>query len=127
MKVLRYLLIAMVVVLASVTAQAQFTQNANTDYQFRSTSAMASSGSTLPNAAVTGTTTAGDCPTAYVVGRPVRRDVGGGSDETDPNDDVDPEDPEEPYPLGDGLWAMLVLTAGYAAFVAYRRRKGVEA
>ena len=109
----------MVVVLASVTARAQFAQNSNTEYQFRSTSTMTRSGSTLPNAAVTGITTA-DESIAYAPARPLRRDVGGGS--TTEDEDPDPEDPEEPFPVGDGVWMLMLLAAGYAAFVAYRRR-----
>ena len=122
MKALRYLLIAMVVVLASVTAQAEFKQ-VDTEYLFQSTSVMQGSGSSLPNSAVTGASTAGDCPAAYAPGRSLRRDVGGGGTT---EDDPDPEDPEEPFPLGDGMWVMLLLAFGYCAYVTRNRVRAVR-
>ncbi len=118
MKALRYLLIAMVVVLANVTAQAEFKQ-VDTEYQFQSTSVMQGSGSSLPNSAVIGASTAGDCPAAYAPGRSLRRDVGGGT----AADDEDPDAPNEPYPVGDGMWVMLLLALGYGAYKTRMRRK----
>ena len=84
-----------------------------------STSTMMSSGSTLPQAAVTGTSTTCDNG-----GRPgkIRRDVGGGGTE----DDEDPDIPVEPAPIGDGLWALMVLAGAFAFVRVFLRRKFVK-
>ena len=80
-------------------------------------SALVTSGSTLPQAAVTGTTTADE-----TVGRPgkIRRDVGGGGS-TD--DDEDPDLPVEPNPIGDGLWALMLLACAYLGMRVFLKRK----
>jgi len=121
MKELRYLLIAMVVVLTSVTAQANFTAQAESpEYQFHTTSAMAGSGTTLPNSAVTGTTTTADMP-AYVSGRNLRRGVG--DDDGFEEGENEPQPMEEPQPIGEGTWAMLLMAIAYGAYVTYRKQK----
>ncbi len=86
-----------------------------------STSTMMSSGSTLPQAAVTGTSTTFD-----VGSRPgkIRRDVGGGG--TTEDDDPDPDLPVEPAPIGDGLWALMVLAGAFAFVRVFLRRKFVK-
>ena len=71
-------------------------------------SELVSSGSTLPQAAVTGTTMADD--TGERFGR-IRRDVGGGGTT---EDEDDPDIPVEPNPIGDGLWALMVLAGAFA-------------
>ena len=86
-----------------------------------STSTMMSSGSTLPQAAVTGTSTTYDNG-----GRPgkIRRDVGGG--DTTEDDDPDPDLPVEPAPIGDGLWALMLLAWAFAFVRVFLRRKFVK-
>ena len=122
MKALRYLLVALVIALASVSAQAQFNQPADTEYHFRSTSSFGGSGSNLPIAAqsgvVVGQTAPGDNTPTYVPGgRPRRVGESGGFE-----DEEDPELPSEPNPIGDGMWALLFLAIGYVAFGKLRRR-----
>ena len=85
-----------------------------------STSTMMSSGSTLPQAAVTGTSTTFD-----VGCRPgkIRKDVGGGGGT---EDDEDPDIPVEPAPIGDGLWALMLLAIAFAFVRVFLRRKIVK-
>ena len=86
--------------------------------QMHSTSAMMSSGSELPQAALTGTYT------TYSTG------VGSGYMPTGPrraaeNGDTPPEDPDGPMqePLGDTPWLfMLLLAGGYALRVARKHK-----
>lgn len=128
MKELRYLLIAMVVVLTCVTAQANFTAQAESpEYQFHTTSAMAGSGTTLPNSAVTGTTTTADMP-AYVSGRNLRRGVGDDDEFEFEDEGEDPEGslPGEPNPIGEGTWALLLMAMAYCACVAYRKVRALR-
>lgn len=122
MKALRYLLIAMVLVLATMSAQAQFAQQDNQDYQFRSTSTLVGSGSSLPNAAqsgvVVGSTFPGDNSSSN--GRKPRRSIGDGDDDIPvPGDNEDPN----ATPVGDGVWALLLLALAYGGYMVYRRRK----
>ena len=77
---------------------------------------LVSSGSTLPQAAVTGTTTTYD--TGGRLGN-VRRDVGGGGT----TEDEDPDEQDEPFPLGDGLWAMMLLACAYLGMRVFLKRK----
>ena len=124
MKELRYLLIAMVVVLTSVTAQANFTAQAESPkYQFHTTSAMAGSGTTLPNSAVTGTTTTGDMP-VYASGRNLRRGVG--DNDGFEEDENEPQPMEEPQPIGECTWALLLMAMAYCACVAYRKVRALR-
>jgi hypothetical protein len=119
MKTLRYLLmvVAMVSVLG-VYAQgtAQFPEAT-----MQSTSTMVGTGSTLPQAAVSGTTLAGETPAAYSPGRTgkIRRDVGGGGTT---EGDEDPDIPVEPNPLGDVFWPLLLLACAYLIVRVARRR-----
>ena len=125
MKTLRYLLIATVMVLMSVTAQAEFKYVLSSEYQFRSTSVLASSGSTLPMAAESGAVvdrkTPGDGTPAYSPGRPRREG------EADPfggqtiNDVTNPQDPGSP--VGEGVWMLMVLALAYGGYMMFRRRK----
>ena len=84
-----------------------------------STSTMMSSGSTLPQAAVTGTVTSYDNPVDQYSHR--RRSK---------MDDDDWEDDEftqtdEPWadPIGDGLWALMILAGAFAFVRVFLRRK----
>lgn len=111
MKTLRYLLVALVIALASVSAKAQFNQPVDTEYHFRSTSSYGSSGSSLPIAAqsgvVVGSATPDDNVPQYASGNGPRRSR--------------PDDWQEPgLPIGNGICVLLMMAAGYAE---YRRRK----
>ncbi len=109
MKTLRYLLmvVAMVSVLG-VYAQgtAQFPEAT-----MQSTSTMVGTGSTLPQAAVSGASLAGETPAAYAPGRAGHiRKIGGG------NTEGGPEDREDPYkdPIGDVFWPLMLLACAFA-------------
>lgn len=120
MKTLRYLL--MVVAMASVLGvyaqgTAQFPEAT-----MQSTSSMVGTGSTLPQAAVSGTTLAGETPAAYAPGRAgkIRRDVGGGG--TTEDEDPDPDSPGEPFPIGDAALPLMLLACAYLVVRVARRR-----
>ena len=78
-------------------------------------SAMMQSGSALPMAAVSGTTTADDYTTARS-SRP-RRVEGSGTE------DEEPDEQEEPFPLGDAMLPMLLCAAVFCGAVAIRRKR----
>lgn len=83
-------------------------------------SAMMRSGSALPMAAVSGTTTADDYTPARS-SRP-RRVEGSGTEDGD----EEPDAPGEPNPLGDAMLPMMMLIGAYCGFVALRRRKAAR-
>ncbi len=121
MKALRYLLMVMIVALVSVTVEAQFAP-VDTEYQWQSTSVMIGSGSALPQAAIDGasTTTDGDDASSSPKGgiRRIGGNTSGGSD--------DREDPLY-TPLGDGVWALLLMAAGYLIYRVRTRKREVTA
>lgn len=104
MKTMKFLLI--VLGLASVLSISAQTFAEQPSMQMHSTSAMMSSGSELPQAAVTGvstTYTSDGVGSSYIPTGPQR------SGENRPGDNA------EPYPLGDTPWLlMLLLALGYA-------------
>ena len=106
MKAMKFILI--VLGLASVLSLSAQMFAEQPTVQMHSTSAMMSSGSELPQAAVTGTYTTYTSGPSYSPRGPQR-----GAD----NGDGAPEDPPGPneYPLGDTPWLlMLLLALGYA-------------
>lgn len=110
MKAMKFILI--VLGLASVLSLSAQVFAEQPTVQMHSTSAMMSSGSELPQAAVTGTYTTyssgSGSSSGYVPTGPQR-----GADTGDTNPD-DPHGPNE-YPLGDTPWLlMLLLALGYA-------------
>jgi hypothetical protein len=80
---------------------------------------LVSSGSSLPQAAVTGTTTTYDVPANTRLGQ-IRRV---GEDDGFDDDDDDPENPANPFPLGDGLWALMLLACAYLGMRVFLIRK----
>ena len=74
-----------------------------------------SSGSTLPQAAVTGTTT------TFSTGRPgnIRRAADGDDDDTPPSD---PHGPMED-PIGDVMWPLALLALAYTVLRVYKRKR----
>lgn len=115
MKTLRYLLITFMISLMAVSAEAQSLAQ-KPEIGFQSTSSMVGSGSTLPQAAQTGTYTTYDMGTfSHKPG--IRR---AGEDDGFEDED-DPTNPGEPFPIGDGLWALIALAAGYAVFRIRRK------
>jgi hypothetical protein len=81
-------------------------------------SAMMKSGSALPMAAVSGTTTADDCAPARS-SRPRRV----GEDDGFDNNDDDPDTPANPFPLGDAMLPMLLCAAVFCGAIAIRRKR----
>ena len=81
-------------------------------------SAMMQSGSALPMAAVSGTTTADD----YAPARSSRPRRVGDDDGFDNNDD-DPDTPANPFPLGYAMLPMLLCAAVFCGAIAIRRKR----
>ena len=107
MKALRYLL--MVVAMVSVlSVKAQSTAQLP-EVQMQSTSVMMSSGSSLPQAAVTGVVTTDEAPARANIGQPRRGRPG---------------DWDDPYkdPIGDAVWPLILAAAVYGV---YRRKRSV--
>ena len=122
MKALRYLL--MVIAMVSVlSVKAQSTAQLP-EVQMQSTSVMVSSGSALPQAAVTGTYMTGETPGTYSAAGHhghIRRGIDGDDD----NDK--PSGWDDPYkdPIGDAVWPLLALASVYALLRVYRRKRSV--
>ena len=129
MKALRYLLIIMSLVsVLNVSAQMpnQSEWGKQPVVQMRSTSAMAYSGSTLPQAAATGVTlaTVADVETStrpYHPGR-IRRAADDEDDDTPP---TDPHGPNED-PLGDVLWPLMLMALAYVVYLTSRKKKEIS-
>ena len=136
-KTLRYLLMA-IVILGVLSVSAQTHQYGATHYSSHEqaiytgvrvnpqmpTATMGytysdymTSGSTLPQAAVTGTSTTYDTPPAGRSGH-IRRV---GEDDGFENED-DPDNPGEPFPIGDGQIALMLLACAYLILRVVRRR-----
>jgi len=114
MKTFRYMLIA-VAMLSVMSIEAHMfdkTWGQKPVIEMRSTSAMAYSGSTLPQAAATGVSLA-SAPqqAAPVYTRSVRRERPG--DWTNPYDD----------PLGDVLWPLMLMALAYVVYLKSRKKK----
>ena len=89
---------------------------------FQSTSSMVGSGSTLPQAAQYGayTTYDADNNSGQFHKPGLRRGLGEGDDDvTTPDDNADPD----ATPIGDGVWAMVLLACAYVIFRYVRTRK----
>ena len=129
MKALRYLLIAIVVMLTALPAGAQYSKvnsvagcttfgQTERQYQFYSTSAILTADTKL------GLSEGGAFATGVSTGKPLsftgpRRAADGDDDDTPP---ADPEGPME-NPIGDGVWAMLLMAAGYLIYRVRTRRR----
>lgn len=142
MKTLRYLLIAMVVMLMSMTAQAEFKYSTSKDYQFytlstqaddnsmssvmgsRSTSTLMGDGSIPPLMKSGSRLPIAARNSANSPSRPRREG------EADPfggqtiNDVTNPQDPGSP--VGDGVWLLMALMLGYGGYMMCRRRKNAQ-
>ncbi len=120
---LRYLLIAAIFVIASeLSAANAAAQNLaqQPQVEMRSTSAMPSSGSSLPQAAVVGTSTTYGAPGAsYAPGGPRRAASGEDGGDTPPGD---PHGPNED-PIGDALLPLLLFACAYVGIRAFRRKR----
>lgn len=112
---LRYLL--MIVAMVSVLSLAAQQLAQQPQVQMRSTSVMAPSGSTLPQAAMTGTVT------TYSIGSPAKSPKPRRAGENEgTEDEEDPDNPAEPFPMGDALWPLMLLAGAYLTIRVARRR-----
>ena len=129
MKTLRYMLIV-VALLSVMSASAHMFDKQwgqKPVMEMRSTSTMAYSGSTLPQAAATGVTlaTVADVETStstrpYHPGR-IRRAADDEDDDTPP---TDPHGPNED-PLGDVLWPLMLMALAYVVYLKTRKKKEI--
>ena len=138
MKALRYLLITIVVMLAAQSVSAQECTRINTvtgcttfgqterKYQFHSTSAILAADVKL------GLAEGGAFTTGVSTGIPVKTS---GSRRATMDDDPfggetieDTGNPQEPgTPIGDGMWALMLMAGGYLIYrVRVRRREAME-
>lgn len=131
MKTLRYLLIAIVVMLTALPAGAQYSKvnsvagcttfgQTERQYQFYSTSAILTADTKL------GLSEGGAFTTGISTGKPLSftgpRRVG---ENEGFEDEKEPELPGEPNPIGDGVWAMLLMAAGYLIYRVRTRKREV--
>ena len=113
MKAMKFLLI--VFGLASVLSINAQTFAEQPTIQMHSTSAMMSSGSKLPQAAVTGTYTTYSSGPSYAPRGPQRGAAAGDTPPADPNGPME-------EPLGDTPWVLMaLLVGGYALRISLRR------
>ena len=136
MKALRYLLVAIVVMLAVQSVSAQEYTRINSvagcttfgqterQYKFHSTSAILMADTQL------GLAEGGAFTTGISTGKPLSftgpRRVGeddGFEDEGEESGNL----PGEPFPIGDGVWALLLMAAGYLIYRVHTRRREVMA
>jgi len=137
MKTLRYLLMVMAVAIVCATAQAQPTAQFKTSenktafehqvgkahFEFYSTSTMMESGSRLPLAARNGLTIGANTPDDNSPSGGVSGPRRAKMDENPFGGETvgDTGNPNEPgTPVGEGMWVMMLMAAGYAV---YRKRR----
>ena len=114
MKTMIHILIVLGFLVSTLTVQANVWSE-QPNVQMHSTSAMLGSGSSLPQAAVTGTCITSDESSQAMSGP--RRII----DEEDKNDKETDGWAEPGLPFGDALLPFLLLAAGYVMFLARKR------
>lgn len=139
MKALRYLLMICTLTMAAVAfGQAQFKTSENktafehqvgkTHFEFYSTSTLAGSGSSLPIAARNGLTIGANTPDDNASGGVGVRRAKKDDDPWEGGDIGNIDKPEEPgTPIGEGMWALLLMAAGYVGWMMLRRRRILQA
>lgn len=134
MKALRYLLVAIAMVFVSLSAEAQFTKvnhlkgcttfgQEERQFQFNSTSAMLTQEKNLGLAEGGAFTTGISTGAPLTITRPRRVDANDDGFE----DEDEPESPGEPNPIGDGVWVLMLLAAGYVIYRVHAMRARKEA
>lgn len=124
MRNMKYLLIAAILSIASVLSAANTATQTLAQQpeiiQMQSTSVMQTSGSTLPQAAVTGTaTTSGENGSSIGQGHIRRGTWNPGGEEPDEGDNTEPW----ADPIGDGIIALMLLAGAYVCVRAFRRKR----
>ncbi|MBQ7258829.1 MAG: hypothetical protein IJS57_02670 [Paludibacteraceae bacterium] len=121
MKALRYLLIVMMLSVASLAFATAQSLAQQPEAQMQSTSVMVSTGSTLPSAAVQGTYVTGSTVGTY---NPANAS-GPNRARRAADEDDDPEDPDTPpvtphgpneNPIGDAAWLLILAAAVYGVY-----------
>lgn len=117
MKRLRNIFVIIAVLTAfSVNAQLPSASVSAPTVQFQSTSAMTGSGSGVASAVTTG----GVFESSMTTGKPLAHKISvRRNDDKDGDgfeDEPDPNVPANPFPIGDGVWAMIIMAAGYCLF-----------
>jgi len=124
MKALRYLLIVMMLSVASVMFATAQNLAQQPQAEMKSTSGMVYSGSQLPSAAVSGAVTTGSKLGTYetasnAAGPSGRRKIGGGNS----GGGSGPTNPDDPWatPIGDATLPLMLLIVAYAVYKVRRR------
>ena len=123
MKALRYLLIVMMLSVASLAFATVQSLAQQPEVYMQSTSSMVYSGSQLPSAAADGAVLTGSTVGTYTPASPGKpsgpRRIGGGNS----GGGDGPTNPDDPWatPLGDVLWPLLLLALVYALLRVYMR------
>ena len=119
MKAMKYILIV-IALISMLTVQANvWSQQPNAC--MHSTSTMLGSGSSLPQAAISGTYTTYDSYESGSLSRGPKKAAAKEDEDEEDTPPADPNGPNEP-PLGDALLPLLLLAAGYVVLVARKRR-----
>lgn len=123
-KIMKKYIIVLVIAMVSM-----LTINVNAQsYEFQSTSTMMSSGSSLSSEGGFQSADAYYTTTVQHYGAARRAviidDDDDDDDEKDPTDPFNPEHMEDPLPIGEGLWVLMAMAAGFALL---RRRKAASA
>lgn len=126
MKALRYLLIVMMLSVASLAFATAQSLAQQPKAEMHSTSGMVYSGSTLPSAAVDGAVLTGTSIGTYT---PTDAGKTSGPNRArrgldDGDDDIDPQG--QPFPLGDAAWPLLALAAAYALLRVHMRARSLK-
>jgi len=125
MKALRYLLIVMMLSVASVLFAAAQNLAQQPQAEMKSTSGMMYSGSTLPSAAASGAVVTGSKLGTYDPAdashsgprKAKKEDANGDGWE----DEDDPDGPADPFPVGDAALPLALLACAYAIYKVRRR------
>ena len=133
MKALRYLLVAIVVMMIALPVGAQYSKvnsvagcttfgQTERQYQFHSTSAILMADTQL------GLAEGGAFTTGISTGKPLSFTGPKRVGENEGFEDEEEPDPmKEPFPIGDGVWAMLLMAAGYLIYRVRTRKREVMA
>ena len=127
MKALRYLLMVMMLSVASLAFATAQSLAQQPEAHMQSTSGMVYSGSQLPSAAADGAVLTGSTVGTYTpasAGKPSGpRKIGGGNS----GGGTGPSNPDDPFatPIGDAVWPLLALASVYALLRVYRRKRSV--
>ena len=125
MKALRYLLMVMMLNVASLAFATAQSLAQQPEVYMQSTSGMVYSGSQLPSAAADGAVLTGSTVGTYTPASPGKpsgpRKIGGGNS----GGGTGPSNPDDPFatPIGDAVWVLMALACAYLIIRVVRARK----